>query len=147
MFVMLILMLLSSSGQVLLVGLCTQKGFVQSSYQALILCVQKVDYTKEGENVDKFRKDFGPSRWMTLPGILWERTTSEVLTMEYCPGVKIKSICELDKLGVERKQLAMFEVESYLQKILTYGFFHEKVCAGNSLVVFSVFTCHDSHGR
>jgi len=44
--------------------------------------------------------------------------------MEYCPGVKINRIAELDKLGVDRKRLAKLAVESYLQQILTYGFFH-----------------------
>lgn len=44
--------------------------------------------------------------------------------MEYCPGVKINRVEELDKLKVDRKRLARLAVESYLQQILTHGFFH-----------------------
>ena len=86
--------------------------------------MQEIDYTMEGESADRFRKNFGTEDWLKVPGIFWERTTSEVLTMEYCPGVKINRISELDKLGVNRKRLAKLAVESYLQQILTYGFFH-----------------------
>ena len=97
------------------------------SPQSLVV-TQEIDYTMEGESADRFRKNFGTEDWLKVPGIFWERTTSEVLTMEYCPGVKINRISELDKLGVDRKRLAKLAVESYLQQILTYGFFH----AGNS---------------
>ena len=30
----------------------------------------------------------------------------QVLTMEYCPGIKVNRIDELDRLGVDRKLLA-----------------------------------------
>jgi predicted unusual protein kinase regulating ubiquinone biosynthesis (AarF/ABC1/UbiB family) len=86
--------------------------------------MQEIDYTLEGESADRFRKNFGNDDWLKVPRIYWERTTQEILTMEYCPGVKINRIAELDKLGVDRKRLAKLAVESYLQQILTYGFFH-----------------------
>lgn len=86
--------------------------------------MQEIDYTMEGESADRFRKNFGNDDWLKVPRIYWERTTQEILTMEYCPGVKINKIAELDKLGVDRKRLAKLAVESYLQQILTYGFFH-----------------------
>ena len=56
--------------------------------------------------------------------MVWERTTPNVLTMEYAPGVKINRVAELARLGVDRKLLARRAVESYLQQLLTYGFFH-----------------------
>ncbi len=59
-----------------------------------------------------------------MPKIVWERTTTNVLTMEYAPGVKINRVAELARLGVDRKLLARRAVEAYLQQLLTYGFFH-----------------------
>lgn len=68
--------------------------------------------------------------------MVWERTTPNVLTMEYAPGVKINRIGELQRLGVDRKLLARRAVESYLQQLLTHGFFHADphpgVCALNA---------------
>lgn len=95
---------------------------------------QEIDYTLEGESADRFRKNFGNDNWLKVPRIYWERTTQEILTMEYCPGVKINRIAELDKLGVDRKRLAKLAVESYLQQILTYGFFHADPHPGNIAV-------------
>ena len=56
--------------------------------------------------------------------MLWAYTSQDVLTMEYAPGTKINRAAELDKLGVNRKLLAKRAVESYLQQLLTFGFFH-----------------------
>lgn len=44
--------------------------------------------------------------------------------MEYAPGTKINRAAELDRMGVNRKLLAKRAVESYLQQLLTFGFFH-----------------------
>ena len=50
--------------------------------------------------------------------------------MEYAPGTKINRAAELDRLGVNRKLLAKRAVESYLQQLLTYGFFHAGRASG-----------------
>jgi len=49
---------------------------------------------------------------------MWEYSTSEVLTMEYCPGIKINRVAELDRLGIDRTRLARLSVESYLQQLV-----------------------------
>ncbi len=75
--------------------------------------------------------------------MLWKYTAGQVLTMEYAPGVKINRIEELQRMGVDRKELARRTVECYLQQLLTYGFFH----AGNfccRLPVTSLLFCQRS---
>lgn len=86
--------------------------------------MQEIDYTLEGKNADKFRKNFSRTPWISVPSIFWEQTSPQVLTMEYTPGIKINQVAELDAKGVDRKLLAKRAVESYLQQLLTYGFFH-----------------------
>ena len=63
-----------------------------------------------------------------MPRIIWDNTSSEVLTMEYVPGIKVNQVEELERQGVDRKLLAKRSVESYLQQLLTYGFFHAGKC-------------------
>ena len=58
-----------------------------------------------------------------MPKIRWDYTSSEVLTMEYCPGVKINRISELDRLGLDRQRLARLSVESYLQQLVRKSHF------------------------
>jgi predicted unusual protein kinase regulating ubiquinone biosynthesis (AarF/ABC1/UbiB family) len=40
-----------------------------------------------------------------------------VLTMEYCPGIKINKTDELDAAGLDRSRLARLTVESYLLQV------------------------------
>nr|KYP45239.1 Uncharacterized protein sll1770 family [Cajanus cajan] len=57
-----------------------------------------------------------------------------ILTMEYVPGIKINKIQALDQLGVDRKKLGRYAVESYLEQILSHGFFHADPHPGNIAV-------------
>ncbi|KAL0282366.1 UNVERIFIED_CONTAM: protein ACTIVITY OF BC1 COMPLEX kinase, chloroplastic [Sesamum angustifolium] len=54
--------------------------------------------------------------------------------MEYVPGIKINRIKALDQLGVDRKRLGRYAVESYLEQILSHGFFHADPHPGNIAV-------------
>lgn len=58
----------------------------------------------------------------------------QVLTMEYCPGIKINNIAAIDEVGIDRKRLARLSVEAYLQQILKHGFFHADPHPGNIAV-------------
>ncbi|CAL5021294.1 unnamed protein product [Urochloa decumbens] len=95
---------------------------------------QEIDYTKEAFNAEKFSENFKKLDYVKVPKIYWERTTPQVLTMEYVPGIKINRIKQLDKLGVDRKRLGRYAVESYLEQILSHGFFHADPHPGNIAV-------------
>nr|CAB3446997.1 unnamed protein product [Digitaria exilis] len=95
---------------------------------------QEIDYTKEAFNAEKFADNFKKFDYVKVPQIYWEYTTPQVLTMEYVPGIKINRIKQLDKLGVDRKRLGRYAVESYLEQILTHGFFHADPHPGNIAV-------------
>ncbi|TQE02256.1 hypothetical protein C1H46_012127 [Malus baccata] len=58
----------------------------------------------------------------------------EVLTMEYVPGIKINKIQAIDQLGLDRQRLGRYAVESYLEQILSHGFFHADPHPGNIAV-------------
>ncbi|MQL86404.1 hypothetical protein Taro_018943 [Colocasia esculenta] len=95
---------------------------------------QEIDYTKEAANAELFAKNFQAMDYVKVPNIYWEYTTPQVLTMEYVPGVKINRIKALDELGVDRKRLGRYAVESYLEQILSHGFFHADPHPGNIAV-------------
>ena len=92
---------------------------------------QEIDYTLEGASADKFRTCFADTPWVKVPRVLWERSASTVLTMEYVPGIKVNRAAELDAVGVDRTLLARRTVEAYLQQLLTHGFFHADPHPGN----------------
>ncbi|CAK7337911.1 unnamed protein product [Dovyalis caffra] len=85
---------------------------------------EEIDYTKEAANAELFASNFKAMDYVKVPTIYWEHTTPQVLTMEYVPGIKINKIQALDQLGVDRQRLGRYAVESYLEQILSHGFFH-----------------------
>ncbi|XP_076887887.1 protein ACTIVITY OF BC1 COMPLEX KINASE 8, chloroplastic-like [Bidens hawaiensis] len=95
---------------------------------------QEIDYTKEAANAELFANNFKDLEYVKVPNIYWEYTTPQVLTMEYVPGIKINRIQALDQLGVDRKRLGRYAVESYLEQILSHGFFHADPHPGNIAV-------------
>ncbi|KAJ6398022.1 hypothetical protein OIU77_018936 [Salix suchowensis] len=95
---------------------------------------QEIDYTKEAANAELFASNFKKMDYVKVPRINWEYTTPQVLTMEYVPGIKINKIQALDQLGVDRKRLGRYAVESYLEQILSHGFFHADPHPGNIAV-------------
>ncbi|KAL5555880.1 hypothetical protein UlMin_038116 [Ulmus minor] len=95
---------------------------------------QEIDYTKEAANAELFASNFKDLEYVKVPKIKWEYTTPQVLTMEYVPGIKINKIEALDQLGVDRKRLGRYAVESYLEQILSHGFFHADPHPGNIAV-------------
>lgn len=95
---------------------------------------QEIDYTKEAANAELFANNFKNLDYVKVPSIYWEYTTPQVLTMEYVPGIKINRIQALDQLGVDRQKLGRYAVESYLEQILSHGFFHADPHPGNIAV-------------
>lgn len=95
---------------------------------------QEIDYTKEAANAELFASNFKNLNYVKVPSIYWEYTTPQVLTMEYVPGIKINRIQALDQLGVDRQKLGRYAVESYLEQILSHGFFHADPHPGNIAV-------------
>ncbi|XP_019459324.1 PREDICTED: uncharacterized protein LOC109359203 [Lupinus angustifolius] len=95
---------------------------------------QEIDYTKEAANAELFKSNFKNMNYVKVPTILWDYTTPQILTMEYVPGIKINKIQALDQLGVDRTRLSRYAVESYLEQILSHGFFHADPHPGNIAV-------------
>ncbi|XP_057416364.1 protein ACTIVITY OF BC1 COMPLEX KINASE 8, chloroplastic-like isoform X1 [Lotus japonicus] len=95
---------------------------------------QEIDYTKEAANSELFASNFKGMDYVKVPTIYWDYTTPQILTMEYVPGIKINKIQALDQLGVDRKRLGRYAVESYLEQILSHGFFHADPHPGNIAV-------------
>ncbi|KAI4345191.1 hypothetical protein L6164_012337 [Bauhinia variegata] len=95
---------------------------------------EEIDYTKEATNAELFSSNFKNMEYVKVPTIFWDYTTPQVLTMEYVPGIKINKIQALDQLGVDRKRLGRYAVESYLEQILSHGFFHADPHPGNIAV-------------
>src|SRR5579862_495099 len=92
----------------------------------------ELDYLREGRNIAAFREIFDGEIGFALPEVLWEYTTSRVLTMTSVEGAKIS---ESPKLGPKRRAAAAQRLARFvLEPALIHGIFHADPHPGNVLV-------------
>lgn len=96
--------------------------------------LNELDYTQEGNNADRFRKNFIDEDYIYIPKVYWEYTTKKVLTMEYVNGTSIKNKDILISKGFDLKKIAHNGAWSILLQIYEFGFFHGDPHPGNILV-------------
>jgi predicted unusual protein kinase regulating ubiquinone biosynthesis (AarF/ABC1/UbiB family) len=99
------------------------------------LLFQEIDYTKEGQNADRFRTNFKADKRVTSPEIYWSYTTAKVLTMSYLPGVKIDDRLTLEACGFDPKQINQLGICCYLKQLLVDGFFQADPHPGNMAIM------------
>jgi ubiquinone biosynthesis protein len=69
-----------------------------------------------------------------IPRILWETTTSQVITLERIRGTKVSDVEALDAAGIDRKALARRAAEILLKMVFEDGFFHADPHPGNIFI-------------
>lgn len=94
----------------------------------------ELDYTREGHNAERIGANFADRSGLTVPGIIWEFSTSRVLTMEHLRGIPIDDIEALDAAGIDRAALGRRAATFILDMVLVDGFFHGDPHPGNLLV-------------
>lgn len=95
----------------------------------------EMDFTNEGENLEEFRKVISHHDNITCPDVVWIYSTSRVLTMDFVEGTKINDIEALNRMHVSTHKVAKDFVQSLLDQILVYGFFHADPHPGNVMMV------------
>ncbi|MGG3456798.1 putative protein kinase UbiB [compost metagenome] len=94
----------------------------------------ELDYSFEGRNMEKIRRQFKADEGIYIPGVHWSLTTSRVLTMDFVEGEHLNRLLEIDEMGYDRKELAERLVNALLRQIFEGGFFHADPHPGNLLV-------------
>jgi len=67
----------------------------------------------------------------SVPGIDWDRTARDCLTMDWVDGIRLNDPEALDAAGIDRARLARITVQSFLNHALRDGFFHADMHPGN----------------
>jgi len=93
----------------------------------------ELDYVAEGESADRIRPSL-TAIGVHVPVVIWELTTSGVLTLERVHGAKITDLATLDEMGVDRRAIARDVAYAYLAMIFANGFFHADPHPGNLFV-------------
>ena len=95
---------------------------------------EELDYIQEGKNAEAFRRNFAKNPKIRIPIVYWPFTTSKVLCLEYLEGIKITDFAEIDRQGINRKEVGRILAEAYAQMFFSDGMFHGDPHPGNIFV-------------
>mmetsp|Transcript_19155 Transcript_19155/g.54621 ORF Transcript_19155/g.54621 Transcript_19155/m.54621 type:complete len:801 (-) Transcript_19155:44-2446(-) len=94
----------------------------------------EIDYLNEADNCERFAKDFKEIEYVRVPRVYRELTTSRVLTMEFVESFKLTDVEQIEKLGLDKKELAKKTADTFLRQIVETSYFHCDPHPGNLCV-------------
>ncbi|MFQ3581423.1 MAG: AarF/UbiB family protein [Chloracidobacterium sp.] len=95
---------------------------------------QELDLTNEMENLETLARVLARREDVTVPLIYPEVSGSQVIVMEYCPGVKFTDVERLRAAGFDFDDLIARLVKLYAEMIFVAGVYHADPHPGNILV-------------
>jgi len=101
--------------------------FAQASFE-------EIDYLHEAANAERFRDVFADDPRVRVPGVVWERTTRRVLTLEDVTAIKITEIDAVREARIDPKQVAQVFAAVMLDQFFIHGFFHADPHPGNIFI-------------
>src|ERR1700686_2868550 len=94
----------------------------------------EMDFRLEAAAASEFAENSRNDAEIRAPTIDWDRTTREVMTMEWIDGIPLGDAERLPALGVDPRGLARALVQTFLRNALRDGFFHADMHQGNFFV-------------
>ncbi len=96
---------------------------------------KELNFIEEIRNMERFRRNLKIFNNVVIPVIYPELTSDRVIIMERIEGIRIDNISSIEKLDVDRKEIARTYVNVYFKMILEDGFFHADPHPGNIFIM------------
>lgn len=94
----------------------------------------ELNFTCEGHNAERVQKMFANYKWLKIPKIYWDISTSRVLTMEFVEGGQINDLPYIRKHNLNPYEVSGKLGRLYSHMIFITGFVHSDPHPGNILV-------------
>ena len=94
----------------------------------------ELDFRLEAAAAAEYAENLKDDAEFRAPAIDWDRTTREVLTMEWIDGLPLSDASALAARGFDLPRLGQKFIQSFLTHALRDGFFHADMHQGNFLV-------------
>ncbi len=108
------------------------KGIVEEFSRTI---TKELDFTEEAKNMCRFRRNFQNNPNIHIPRLYPELVSKRMIVMERIEGVRIDNIEAIDKMGLDRAELARVGIDAYFKMFLEDGFFHADPHPGNIFVM------------
>lgn len=95
----------------------------------------EINFQVEGSRAQKFRENFKQDPELHVPTVIWELTTTRVLTMEWIDGIPIDELTRTTHPGIEPAKVAKNLIVSFFKQVFRDGFFHADQHPGNIFVL------------
>ncbi len=110
------------------------RGLDRAYSQLESVILEELDFQSEAKNLEYIARNFEGYEGVGFPEVIPDRSTKRVLTTTFVDGVKVTDLQGLDRLGIDRRQLAERVVKAYAQMIFVDGFYHADPHPGNVIV-------------
>jgi len=118
-------------------------GIVDEFERSLL---KEIDFTREASYMQRFARNFADNPTVYVPKVYDDWTTSRVLCEELIKGVKVSDPELLSKPVEVRERVAIAGIESILEQVFTFGFFHADPHPGNIFVIDFEKICFIDYG-
>jgi len=103
---------------------------------------QEIDYNNEFMNMQRIELNFEDNPNIHIPATYDKYCSSKVLTMEFIEGAKLNDVYASTGDEFDKKLLAKYVLDSYLQQLFIDGFFHGDPHPGNILILENNVVCY-----
>lgn len=97
--------------------------------------LRELDFAIEARNADRIRKNMRSLKWLTVPRVYWELSSSTVQVQQHIEGIPAKALEKLDAAGLDRAQIARRGALAAWKMALEDGFFHADPHPGNFIIL------------
>ena len=95
---------------------------------------EEIDYLHEAASAERFAAEFADDARVAVPGVVWERTTRRVLTLEDVTAIKVTDRQALLAAGIDPAEVAPVFASVMFDQLFTNGFFHADPHPGNIFI-------------
>jgi predicted unusual protein kinase regulating ubiquinone biosynthesis (AarF/ABC1/UbiB family) len=90
-----------------------------------------MNYTIESQNLKSIKKNMQDYPKVIIPSVIESRSSKNILTLEYLPGIKITNVKALEEAGIDREQLVVQAHKVFFTMLLRHDLFHADPHPGN----------------
>jgi len=94
----------------------------------------EMDFRLEAAALSEMAENTKDDNDFRVPRIDWDRTTKEVLTLEWIDGIPLNDRARLEAKGIDLPKLGRSVIQNFLRHALRDGFFHADMHPGNLFV-------------